>query len=292
MMHRNRVTRAAFLLAIAAALAATLGCGVSTGAGTSSVPAPAANTYLYVEAGAIAQLKVQDDGTLTPLTPATVGTPYPFSGSSLAAVGPDYQYLFASAIDGNGNFAVSQYVIGSDGTLVPNAIPTFSLITESLSTFAFTPDGKFAVAPTSISGPCFTSMLNTYGVSSSGTLSFGNQTPPDNPCEEFYNVLAIDSSGHFAYVLCNGYSICEFSISANGAVTLLSPASVTAESDVNSLTTAANGFLYAESNGGTLTAFRIDKSTGQLANAGSFATGTGTTGGGVSIAFNPAGTYA
>lgn len=292
MRHRSGVTRAAFLLAIAAALAGALACGVSTGASKSSVPAPAANTYLYVEAGAIAQLQVQNDGTLTSLTPATVGTPS-YLGGTLVAADPTGQYLFASGVDGS---SISQYVIGSDGTLSPNAIPTFSLITDTLSPFALTPDGKFAVSPTFITGTCLTGMLNTYGLSSSGTLGFVDQSSlPGGACEYSYDVLTVESSGHFVYVLCyfgSSDSICEFSISANGAISLLSPAEVVTGGQANNIMVAPNGFLYAVNNDGTVTAFWIDESTGELANAGSFATGTGTTGGGLSIAFNPTGTYA
>jgi 6-phosphogluconolactonase len=286
---RNNLIRYALLAALPAMLSCTFSCG-----GNSKNGGPFQNTYMYVQAGPIAQLRVQNDGTLTPLTPATVGTPYFFNGS-LVAVDAGH-YLFASGVDGNGNSAISQYVIGSDGTLTPNAIPTFSLVTDELSPFTFTPDGQFAIAPAFITGTCWTGALNTYGLSSSGTLSFVDQTSlPGGECEYSYDNLIVDPSGHFVYALCyfgSADSICEFSMSANGAISLLSPAEADAGGQTNSITVAPNGFLYAVNNGGTVTAFWIDESTGQLANAGSFATGTGTTGGNLSIAFNPAGTYA
>jgi 6-phosphogluconolactonase len=292
MDNYDRPIRIAALAVLATALAATSGCGSSHDAAKTSTSG--SNTYLYVGPSAIEQLLVQDDGTLTPLTPAVEGTHDLFSSGSIVAVGPAYEYLFATTLE-EGIPTIIQYVIGSDGTLALNTIPTFIQNADGPSPFVFTPDGKFAVAPTEIDRACFPGMLNTYSLSSSGTLSFASQTSlPGGACQVGSPALAVDSSGSFAYVLCypSTYGICEFSISPNGTISPLSPAQVLMEGLAEAFTVAPNGFLYTVNDDGTVTAFAIDESTGQLTEAGIFATGTGTTGGGLSIAFNPAGTYA
>jgi 6-phosphogluconolactonase len=294
MLRRTRVAGTALLVALAATLAATLGCGLSTSGGKSG--GPAVNTYLYVEAGTIAQFQVQSDGTLTPLSPATVGTPS-FEGGAFAAVDPSNHYLVASSSNNSGNYALNQYVIGADGTLTPNTIPTVN--TDELSKFAFTPDGKFAIVPDFISpncSDCWAGTLETYSLSSSGTLALASQTTLEPASGSPGNAVAFDPSGKFVYMLCSFenfyYSIYEYSISPNGTLAPLSPNFVIAPSSAYNFTAAPNGFLYTVNGPGTITAFWIDESTGQVANAGSFPSGTDGEGNPHSIAFSPTGTYA
>ena len=208
-------------------------------------------------------------------------------------VDPSNQYLFANSALLGGTSPVNQYVIGSDGTLTPNAIPSIGV--TGWDEFSFTPNGKFTFAPDFQDG-----VIDTYSLSSSGTLAQVSQlsvtaTPAGG------QPTAVDRSGKFLYFFENTqwpsglypYSLMEYAISADGSLTPLSPNDVAGPGYTYDLTVAPNGFLYyPDADHGFVNVFQIDASTGQLANAGGFPTGTGPQSAPVSIAFDPTGTYA
>jgi 6-phosphogluconolactonase (cycloisomerase 2 family) len=206
-------------------------------------------------------------------------------------VDPSGQYLFTGNALLGGTTAVGQYVIGSDGTLAPNAIPAVNV--TGWNQLTFTPNGKFTFVPDFQDG-----VIDSYSLSASGSLAQVNQLSVDSiPAN--VQPTAIDPSGRFLYFFectctnSSSYSLMEYGISADGALTPLSPNYVVAPGYTYSLTVGPNGFLYfPDIDHGTVTVFQIDESAGQLANAGSFATGTGPGSAPLSIAFNPSGTYA
>lgn len=282
-------SRIAASAVVVSALTSMLACGGFSNSGKSDPPA---NTYLYVAEGDVAQLHVESDGTLTFLSPATVAGP-PDPGTDFVTVDPSGQYLFANTAILGGTYPVNQYVIGSDGTLTPNATPAVNV--TGWSQLTFTPDGKFTFVPDFQDG-----VIDTYGLSSGGTLSqvgyLSAITMPAN-----VQPTAFDPTGKFLYFYENAeightglytYSIMEYAV-ANGVLTPLSPNDVAGPGSTHSLTVAANGFLYyPDGDHGLVTAFQIDENTGQLANAGSFATGTGPESAPSSISFNASGTCA
>src|SRR5579863_266315 len=124
----------------------TSGCGILA---NSKEISPAANTFLYVPVGdvgqgTVAQFHVESDGTLTPLSPATVAGPSPY-GTNFVTVDPSGTYLFANSALLGGTASVNQYVIGSDGTLAPNDTPTVNV--TGWNELLFTPNGQFAFVP-------------------------------------------------------------------------------------------------------------------------------------------------
>jgi 6-phosphogluconolactonase len=293
MRTRTGQARVPFLIGTLTVLFLSTGCGILSNKKNSS---PSPNTYLYVAEGDVAQLHLESDGTLTPLSPATVAGPNPWGANSVL-VDHSGPYLFASStIGGSGPDVTNQYVIDSDGTLSPNGTPVVS-VGGSLQS-SITPNGKFAITSTTVA--VGEAQLNTYSIGSSGTLTLADQV--SIPEAWSTDPVATDPSGQFIYVLesygnpdtdFSGASILEYTIAANGMLTPLSPAYVAASDLADSVTVAPNGFLYLPNlDQGSVTVFWIDESTGQLANAGSFATGTGTASSPVSIAFDPTGAYA
>ncbi len=294
MRHRILGGESVELIALAASSSFTLGCGISTGGKNSDPPT---NTYMYVAEGEsaayVAQLQVGSDGTLTPLNPATVGSPG-FPGIDFVTVDPSGQYLFTGSALLGGTTPANQYLIGSDGTLTPNVIPSVNV--TGWNQFTFTPNGGFTFVPDFEDG-----VIDTYSLSSSGALAQVSQLAVSAIASNI-QPTAIDPTGHFLYVsevIQIGYTnsffdeLMEYSISPDGVLTPLTPNFVEGPGYTYSLKVAPNGFLYfLDHDHGVITVFQIDESTGQLANAGSFATGTGPESAPLSIAFDPTSAYA
>jgi len=268
-MQKNvLLVRSALLAVLGATSLLMLGCGLSNGGSKNS--GATTNTYMYVAEGEadayVAQLQVGNDGTLSSLSPATVGGPG-FPGTNFVTVDPSGQYLFTGNALLGGTTAVGQYVIGSDGTLAPNAIPAVNV--TGWNQLTFTPNGKFTFVPDFQDG-----VIDSYSLSASGSLAQVNQLSVDSiPAN--VQPTAIDPSGRFLYFFectctnSSSYSLMEYGISADGALTPLSPNYVVAPGYTYSLTVGPNGFLYfPDIDHGTVTVFQIDESAGQLANAG------------------------
>lgn len=90
------------------------------GANTSQFPrsilSTPANTFLYVQnfvENSISQFRINADGTLAPLAPATAAAPNP----ALMAVHPSGQFLYVPNYKGRDATAVTAFRINADGTL-------------------------------------------------------------------------------------------------------------------------------------------------------------------------------
>lgn len=281
--------RSSFLSQVAAVFVlagATFTSGCNGFSNATSSSHSTATTYAYVSengnSSAIGQFTVGSDGALTPLTPATA--PIAAGGPGWIAVDPSSSYFFAAS-ETTPN-VINQFVISDDGTLAPNAIPSING-GDSYYPFTFTADGKFAIVPNLPNSSVSTFSLGTSGSLSAVGTYFAGQLPIS---------AAIDPSGKYVYVGCvgNGYGmIYGYSLGVDGSLTPLSPTYNPAGPGIAFLAVSPQGFLYAvNSDDGTVTAFQIDASTGAIANAGSYPSGTSTGGQPNSIAFDPTGKYA
>jgi len=275
--------KAALLTGVTVACLFTFGCG----GGNNGTTTGSQNTYAYVAladqipgaVGCLAQFQVSSSGTLTPLSPATLGTneAIPFGGVPLA-VDPSGRYLFLA---GNGGYGeVGQYVIGSDGTISPNATPYASNVMTDPSSIAFTGSG-LAIVTNGV-------VLNSFSLSSAGSLTPLNTAPVTNA-----NSMVIDPSGKFLLIADENYNaFAVYSISANGTLTL--NGTIPSENSPWSLEFSPKGMLYSVDYGaGTITEYAINASTGIPTKVNSFTTGSGV---GTSLpqglVFNSTGTYA
>jgi len=288
MPRYHRSAQAAAFIGVIGAMICLSGCNASSGLNNAS---PQSNTYAYVgvgQAGAVDQFQVANDGTLQPLSPSNVPSTAG-GGPGWIVVNPSSKYLFTDGYVSP--LTISQFVIGSEGTLTPNSAATVGG-GNGRYPFIFTPNGQFAIVPDGQGGS-----VGTYALSSSGSLTL---TDTVSTCANLnsstgYPVsAAVDPSGQFIYVSCIDNSISEYSISANGKLTALTPNGYVFTADLPmNITTSPKGFLYAVNAGvGTVTAFAIDESTGSLANAGSFPSGIGAQSEPEWIAFDSTGTYA
>ena len=270
----------------------------STGCGGYSVNnsnAAPANTYAYVGeenssnfAFSVAQFQVSSDGTFTALNPLSItNDAYDYS----LTVDPSGKYLFT---DGSQNNltpgAIRQFVIGSDGTLADNPVPTVG--TGNLpGSLTFTPNGRFAIAPNG------DNTVSSYALSPTGSLSLINTVLTGfGP-----NSAVIDSTGQFAYVTAGGFgntpefTISEYTISASGALNL----AVTYPIWLNpsAMVVSAKGFLYLTEYSppsygtapGAIVEFSINEANGGLSVIKSYSTADSNPG---PIIFDPTGAYA
>src|SRR3974390_535955 len=112
-----------------AALVCTSGCSGFSNASSGSNSSQTSTTYAYVSeygigtAKAIAQFQVASDGTLTPLTPATIEVTAG-GGPAWIIADPSNRYLFAAGMTTPD--LINQFVISADGMLTPNTVATVS----------------------------------------------------------------------------------------------------------------------------------------------------------------------
>ena len=274
-------TRSSLSLALAAALLFTFSCG-------GSQPMPTRNSYAYVavdgnfnaSSSALAQFRVTNNGTLAPLSPAA----FTSGGRSLAAlvVDPSGKYLFTGdEIQGT----INQFVIGDDGTITPNSVPSVTTDGPPAS-MTFTPNGQFVIVQNGFS-------LSAYNMNPAGSLTLTSTTPAlggfpvVHPAGQFFYVA--DDSGNS--------SISQYTISANGTIAPVSTLPL-GDTGPSPLVISPTGFLYSADGGtGTVTEFSINASDGSLAKVNSVPSGSGGPSGAInaswpcSIAFHPTGAY-
>jgi 6-phosphogluconolactonase (cycloisomerase 2 family) len=239
-----------------------VGCGGSGNAGNGS----ASNTYVYVAQagplngiGDVAQFRMANDGTLLPLTPATVtaGGTSDDSASSVI-VNPAGTYLFAQNLDSE---TTSEFQIAVDGTITTGPAMSFGFFS-----MAFTHFGQLAVVEN-------TAGVSSYSVSSSGDFALINTVPAGNTPGS----VAFDSSGRFVYVASESDStISEYTISASGVLAPLQTNNTVSSGWLPfAVATSPGGFLYSVDYGaGTITEYSIDATTGALTKGASFPTGS------------------
>jgi len=75
--------------------------------------------------GLVSQFSINSDGTLTPLTPATVGAP---QGTIAVTIAPGGQtaWVISTCIDTACDGQIEPYAIGADGTLTPTGVVTLT----------------------------------------------------------------------------------------------------------------------------------------------------------------------
>lgn len=259
------------LVALATYAMATLSCG---SAGSSPK-----NTYVYVAetqsvgssvAATVAQFRVQPDGTLSALIPATVPINTGYTG---LAVDPSGRHLFA-----NGSDSFAEFTIGSDGTIQPNPVPTIEPGTDP-GGMAFTPDGQYAIVA-DVNGA-----VESYRVDVNGAMTLVDTLPSTGAPAS----VAVAPSGSFAYVtLFDDDMVSAFGLSPSGALTS-GPSAATDGYNPMAIAISPQGFVYCgNANSGTVAAFATNSSSGALTALNSYSAA----GDLIAIALDPTGTYA
>jgi 6-phosphogluconolactonase (cycloisomerase 2 family) len=213
----------------------------TVGAGRAFVAVDPLGTYAYVanwDTETVSQYTISTDGTLAPLNPATVAVPA--ARPSFVVVDPSGRYVYV-ANDTAGTIA--QYTIGTNGTLTPMNPPTISL-TATPTSIAVDPSGKYAYVGNNNGNAVF-----QYTIGPDGTLA------PMSPATVLAvfgpNSVAVDPSGRYAYAGNNNGvpispdSVSQYTIGTDGTLAPMSPASVPAGSECDSVTVDPSGkYVY------------------------------------------------
>ena len=224
--------------------------------------APPKQTYLYVGQvippagtpiswqGAVAQFKVQDDGTLL-----AVDLPIPNSFTPFYfAVAPSNQLVLAS--DGR---EIQEFQIQSDGILTGE-----TPLVPIGGSLAFAPNGQFAVV---LDTPNQT--LTSYSVARDGVLTLVDTVSAGDSYLVSPTQTIVDPSGKFAYINdSNGNTILGYSLSPTGSLAPIGSFPIGAVQPLQ-LTYSPKGLLYiANGSPGTLASYSINHANGTITPVG------------------------
>ena len=210
---------------------------VPAGNGPWSVTVDAAHRYAYVanfSGTDISQYTIDpSSGALTPMSPATVAVGTPGAYANSVAVDPSGRYAYAvTQTDGT----ISQYTIASNGALTLKA-STAVLPRSYPDSIAIDPSGKYAYVSNLRADPTpGDPNYNQYTVAqftidpASGALTQMN--PGIVRAESGPRSVVVDPTGGRVYAVCFDHGqISQYAIGPGGALTSLSPATVTAGTD-------------------------------------------------------------
>jgi 6-phosphogluconolactonase (cycloisomerase 2 family) len=210
------------------------GCGKDPETTTSNVLCPASTTkaqfaYISGQGNDLLQYKVNNDGTLSALSPASVTLSSPVSSMVLDC---DRTHLYVT-----GSTEIYSYSIGNDGTLT--AIGSAVSGTHTFSAVAMTGTSVYAVSEND-------NVIDRFTVMPNGSLSAlvdSTSTGLDHPMH-----MAFLPEGRFGYAANTlSQTAAQFSVGTDGSLTALNPATASTQGCSQSpITTAraADGKSY------------------------------------------------
>ena len=247
---------------------ATQTCSVTNGSGNGTttynfditsvrVNCATAAKYAYVAyaggSGGVSQYTISG-GLLTPMATATVA-----AGTSPSAVtaSPNGQYVYVANSGSSGAAgSISQYAVGSGGALAPMTSPSVASGTSTLAV-QVDPSGRYAYAANFGTGAGAGSVSQYTINQTTGALT--PMSPATVAADVGSNSVTIDPTGAYVYVAnsgsgSSGGTISQYTIGAGGALTPMSPATVSV-GGTNPLATKAvlvtpdNKYAYALTSG-------------------------------------------
>jgi 6-phosphogluconolactonase len=242
-------SRPAFRIAVGTVLSSVAACG-GAGSGAIGGGGPPA-VYAYVASadvdnravpGAVYQYSIASDGSIAPLSIASVPTGVTPTGM---VSDPSGRYVY---VVNSGDATISQYSVGTGGSLValsPAVVRIAGPFQFAGFALSIDPRGQFLYvvgSPRDPPGP--TASIAQYSIQSDGTLV---------PLAQAYLILsvsasgslAIDPGGRYAYLPgatnAPGGLISQFSINPDGTLSPLTPATLAATQGTVAVTIAPSG---------------------------------------------------
>lgn len=197
---------------------------VSTGRFTQAITADPEGRFVYAANstdGTLSQYRIQANGTLAPLSPATLTIPGRIPNALV--VSPDSRFLYVATFlyatkDPNGEAVVSQFRIKADGTLSSLSPATVPLKeTGQPVSITVDPKGRFAYVA-NFSGHD----VSQLHINKNGTLAL--LTPPYAASGDIPTSVTTDATGRFVYAACQrDSSLWQYQIKDDGTLAPLTP---------------------------------------------------------------------
>jgi 6-phosphogluconolactonase (cycloisomerase 2 family) len=291
---RATFPRAVILSALCAALSSLTACGDSSDAATEGVGLP--RGYAYITSpdvrggqvpGAVYQYAIGADGSLMPLSVASVAT-----GVTPTAVvsDPSGHHVYVANL---GDASISQYAVSAEGNLTPlsPAVVRVAAPFPVPAGYAMSVDPNglnlyVVTIPGDSSGPSVS--IAEYSIGAGGTLAPLSPPYVSVPDSVSAGPLAIDPNGKFAYLAgttsAAAGQVSQFSIARDGTLSPLAVASVAATGDAFGVAVTHSGRTayvlsrcvdnacdgqvaeYTIGTNGTLTSTGADRITGSHVN--------------------------
>jgi len=245
---------AAFRMAVGTVLSSVAACGGAGSGATDSTTGGGGGPpalYAYIASadvdnravpGAVYQYSIASDGSIAPLSIASVPTGVTPTG---VVSDPSGRYVY---VVNSGDTTISQYSVGTGGSLValsPAVVRIAGPFQFAGFALSIDPVGEFLYvvgSPRDPPGP--TASIAQYSIQSNGTLAPLAQAYLTLPVSASGS-LAIDPGGRYAYLPgatnAPGGLISQFSISADGTLSPLTPATVAATQGTVAVTIAPSG---------------------------------------------------
>jgi DNA-binding beta-propeller fold protein YncE len=211
--------------------------------------------YIANIGGTVSQYTIGADGTLTPMTPATVAASANKESDSSFSIAADpsgkYVYVATSVNFGLGG-GVWQYRIGADGALTPMT-PASVAVGPGPSSVTVAPSGKYVYVTNNIND------VSQYTIGEDGALTPMN--PPTVPARSNPHSITLDPSGRYAYVANSDKTVSQYTIGSDGVLTSMTPSVLAVSDGAFSVRVEPLGrYVYVTNGAGT----RFDPASGSI----------------------------
>ena len=216
----------------------------------------ASHAYVTDNNGSVHDFPVAADGTLG--TPATIAaTGHHPASIVLDAAGTHAYVLDNDELGGNGN--ILQYAVSATGAWTALS-PASVAAGASPTSIVLHPSGRFAYLANSKNSA---DTLSQFAVAADGTLTPLATATVDTASEPL--AIAIDPTGRFAYVTTNGNGVVEYTVGADGTLTVVgTPPTSTIEPGGIAIDPTGRAVYVTDASTTTVLQYAIDATNGHL----------------------------
>ncbi len=233
--------------ALAPMTPATINTGYSAASQPWSVAVDPSGRFVYVaneSYGTVSQYTIGADGTLTPMSPASVAAG---NGPEYVTVDPSGRYVYVA---NTGDTTLSQYTIGPGGALTPMSQATVHSVNEPTG-IAIDPSGKYCYVANEGD-----STIAQYTIGPDGSLTamspwWVRPTQNGTILVDGTQSVAVDPSDRYVYAANMGNNtVSQFVISSGGTLAAMSPVTVAAGLEPWSIVVDPSGkYVYVVNKG-------------------------------------------
>ncbi len=217
-----------YIISADGSLIAMSPASLPTGFNPYSLTIDTSGKYLYAanfiipgnSAGTVSQFFINSDGSLAPMTPATIATG---NGPNDIAVNPNGGFAYVANYGAGGPGGISQYTIGTTGSLAPVTAAPTAPTQMGPASIALNPAGPFPAGTFAYLANFNSNSVSQYSVAN-GLLN-PLSTPVASGAQP--NWIVVDPSGRFVYTAnSQDNTVSQYGIGVGGLLTARVPATV------------------------------------------------------------------